>query len=331
MEQIELGKSGVKTTRLGFGAMSFSNFNGPVTREQAFAIMDHARDDGLRHIDTSNVYGMGESEDHIGAYLRDRNAYQDFDIASKVGIARSADPDNPFNNSKAYIEAELDKSLKRLGVDHIALYYIHRRDPRLEIEEVTETMAGLVKSGKIGGIGYSEIAPWSLRRAQAVHPIAAVQSEYSLSTRTPELGMVQACRDLGVTFVAFSPVGRSLLTDYPKTAADIANQNWLRSNPRFMAPNLDINVNAAAGFRQLAADMGTSAAALAIAWCMAQGDHILPIPGTRHVSNFKELIEGANLKLSTADLAAIDAALPMGWVTGDRYSDAQWVGPERYA
>jgi aryl-alcohol dehydrogenase-like predicted oxidoreductase len=164
-----------------------------------------------------------------------------------------------------------------------------------------------------------------------VHPVAALQSEYSLSTRTPELGILQTCADLGTTFVAFSPVGRSLLTDAPHGHEAVQSMPFLTKNPRFMEPNLSMNIKVAAPFRALAAQMGLTAAGLAISWCLAKGDHILPIPGTRNLDHFKALVAGANYGLSAEELAAVEAALPMGWINGDRYSEAQWAGPERYA
>jgi len=195
---------------------------------------------------------------------------------------------------------------------------------------VTQTLAGFIKKGKIGGFGYSEIAPSSLRRAQAVHPVMAVQSEYSLSVRSPELGLVQATRELGSAMVAFSPVGRSLLTDSPHNLEKAQSLPFMAQNPRFQEPNLSANIRETKAFRELAAEMGTSAAALAIAWLLHQGDHVIPIPGTRSVKHFKELCAGAHLELDAGALAAIDKALPVGWAHGDRYSVAQWNGPEKY-
>ena len=253
--------SGATTSRLGIGAMSFSNFYGEVSREEVFAILDAARDLGVSHIDTASVYGMGGSERHIGAYLAENpQARSFFHIASKGGITDRKDPNRLFNNEAAYLTEQLDNSLERLGVECIDLYYIHRRDPSVPIEEVTETLAGFIKLGKIGGFGYSEISPTSLRAAHAVHPVAALQSEYSLSTRTPELGILQTCADLGTTFVAFSPVGRSLLTDAPHGREAVQSMPFLANNPRFMEPNLSMNIKAAAGFRALAAQMGLTAA-----------------------------------------------------------------------
>ena len=200
----------------------------------------------------------------------------------------------------------------------------------MPIEEATEALAGLVKKGKTKSIGFSEIAPSSLRRAHAVHKVAAVQSEYSLSTRYPELGLVQTCAELGVALVAFSPVGRGLLTDRPPSAEKVAEMSFLRTNPRFMAPNLEFNLAYTAKLQALAAEMGVAAATLANAWLLAQGAHVIPIPGTRSTLHLSEAIAAASLELSAGDLARIEEVMPVGWAHGDRYNAAQWNGPERY-
>ena len=217
-----------------------------------------------------------------------------------------------------------------LGVDCVDLFYAHRRDPRLTPEETAANLGRLVEKGKTCAIGLSEVSPSTLRRAMKVFPVAAVQSEYSLSTRAPDLGLVQACAELGVAMVAFSPVGRSLLTDNPIPKERIPDLAFLSENPRFLEPNLSENLAITDGLRALAREMGTSAAALANAWLLTRGDHVIPIPGTRSVAHLKECVAGAELSLSQDDLAKIEAALPVGWAHGDRYSEAQSIGPERY-
>ena len=243
---------------------------------------------------------------------------------------RDAKGNRIFDNSVTHLETELEKSLTRMGVEQVDLFYVHRRDSDLPIEEVTENLAHLVRSGKTRAIGFSEIAPSNLRRAAAVHPIAAVQSEYSLSTRSPELGLVQTCAELGTALVAFSPLGRSLLTDNPLSRDAISDLPFLAGNPRFTEPNLSANLDLTDRFRKLAAEMQTPAAALAIAWLLHQGDHVIPIPGTRSVAQFREQAAGMDLTLSPDDLNRIAQVLPVGWAHGDRYSQDQWVGPERY-
>lgn len=332
MQSRQLGRDGPIIHQIGFGAMSFSDFYGATNEPESHSILDMALEAGVTHIDTSNVYGMGRSETVIGSYLKANPQARDhFSIATKGGITRNPNgPGNIFNNSLEHLQTELDNSLKRLGVEAVDLYYLHRRDANVPIEEVTETLAALVKSGKAKAIGFSEIAPSTLRRAHAVHPVAAVQSEYSLSTRSPELGLLQTCAELGVAMVAFSPVGRSMLTDAPISIEAVQDLPFLKNNPRFITPNYDANLAATASFRALAADMGLSAAGLAIAWVLAQGDHVIPIPGTRSVAHFAELLQAANCVLTSDDLQAIEATLPIGWAHGDRYSVSQWIGPEKY-
>lgn len=332
MKKRTLGQAGQLVHPIGIGGMSFSNFYGATNEAESHAVLAAAMDAGVDHLDTANIYGMGTSETVIGTYFKANPAAVDhFTIATKGSIARNPDgPGNVFDNSKEHLTAELDGSLKRLGVDAVDLYYVHRRDPAVPIEEVTETLASLVQSGKTKAIGYSEISPTSLRKAHAVHPVAAVQSEYSLSTRSPEMGLVQTCAELGTSLVAFSPLGRSLLTDAPLSLEAVQDLGFLVNNPRFMDPNYSANIAAVRPFAELAADMGMTAAGLAIAWVMAQGEHVLPIPGTRSVAHFKEYLAAAERDLTADEVKAIEAILPIGWAHGDRYSVGQWVGPEKY-
>ena len=329
MKTRKLGQNGPTVSAVGYGAMSFTDFYGATDDVSSAKVLDACFDLGITHLDTSNAYGMGRSENVIGTWLKAHNGENPFTIATKVGITR--DPDQRFNNSAEHLTTSLDGSLKRLGVEAIDLYYVHRRDTRFEIEEVTETMASFVKAGKVKAIGYSEIAPSSLRRAHAVHPIAAVQSEYSLSTRAPELGLIQTCNDIGASLVAFSPVGRALLTDRPHSLESVKDMPFLVNNPRFMEPNLSANIEITAKFRELAADMGVPAASLAIAWVLHQGQDIHAIPGTRKIEHLHELVTGGTMDLSDEDVARIESILPVGWAHGDRYSLAQWAGPERYS
>lgn len=331
MEMRSLGVDGPEVGAIGYGAMSFSDMYGPTHETESHAILDACRDLGVTHLDTANVYGMGKSENAIGTYLAaNPGARDEFVIATKASITRDADGKRIFDNSAEHLEAELDMSLKRLGVDCVDLFYAHRRDPRIVPEETAGNLGRLVEKGKTRAIGLSEVAPSTLRRAMKAFPVAAVQSEYSLSTRYPDLGLVQTCEELGVAMVAFSPVGRSLLTDNPIPRERIPSLPFLAENPRFMEPNLTENLNLTVGFRSLAAEMGTSAAALANAWLLARGPHVIPIPGTRSVDHLRECVSGAGLKLSASDVERVEALLPPGWAHGDRYSEAQWIGPERY-
>ncbi|WP_299640225.1 aldo/keto reductase [uncultured Ruegeria sp.] len=331
MKTRKLGANGPEIGAIGYGAMSFSDMYGPTNEKASHAILNACRDLGVTHLDTANVYGMGKSEKAIGSFLKaNPSAREEFVIATKATITRDADGNRVFDNSAEHLEAELDKSLQRLGLDCVDLFYAHRRDPRLTPEETAANLGRLVEKGKTKAIGLSEVAPTTLRRAMQTFPIAAVQSEYSLSTRFPDLGLVQTCAELGVAMVAFSPVGRSLLTDNPIPRERIASLPFLAGNPRFMEPNLSENLRITDGFRKLAAEMETSAAGLANAWLLTRGPHVIPIPGTRSVDHFRECIAGAELDLTDADLERIEEVLPVGWSHGDRYSVEQWIGPERY-
>ena len=331
MKQRKLGAQGPEVGCIGYGAMSFSDMYGPTNEAESHAILDSCRDLGVTLLDSANIYGMGKSENAIGSYLSaNPGARDEFVISTKATITRDADGNRCFDDSAEHLEAELDKSLQRLGVECVDLFYAHRRDLRFTPEETAANLGRLVEKGKTRAIGLSEVAPSTLRRAMTAFPVAAVQSEYSLSTRFPDLGLVQACAELGVAFVAFSPVGRSLLTDNPIPKARIPQLPFLAGNPRFMEPNLSENLRITDKFRALAAQMGTSAAALANAWLLTRGDHVIPIPGTRSVKHLGECVAGADLTLTPEDLERIETVLPVGWAHGDRYSDEQWIGPERY-
>ena len=332
MEQRKLGRNGPSISAIGFGAMSFSNFYGLVVEKEAHAILDRCLEAGITHIDTADIYGNGFSEDCIGSYLKSASAEvkAHFSIATKAGIYRSPEGERAHRNDKEYLTQQLDASLRKMGLEAVDCFYVHRRDPATPIEDVTEILAGFIKAGKIKGFGFSEIAPSSLRRAHSVHPVMAVQSEYSLSVRSPELGLVQTCAELGTAFVAFSPVARSLLTDKPHDLEKLKSIPFLVNNPRFMEPNLSANVALTEPFRALAKDCGLTAAGLAIAWLLHQSDHIIPIPGTRYVSHLNEAIAGAGFTMTEEVAREIDRILPIGWAHGDRYSEHQWFGPERY-
>ena len=334
MQQRQLGPAGPRVSAVGIGAMSFAGFYGPASEEESHAVLAAALDLGIDHIDTANVYGMGLSERVVGSFLARQGKAKDgcFRLATKAGIRRAPETGKRgFDNSPEHLAAELDASLKRLGVEAVELFYVHRRDQTIPIEEVAGTLAGFVAAGKIHCFGFSEIAPSSLRRAALEHPVAAVQSEYSLQTRAPELGLVQSCEALGSSLVAFSPVGRGLLTDRPPSAAAIAGSDFLSGNPRFNEANYPANLKITEGYRKLAREFGTTAAALSIAWLLHRSPALIAIPGTRSADHLKELAAGAALTLSEADLDRIEQTLPAGWAHGDRYSDAQWIGPERYS
>ncbi len=316
-------------SEVGLGCMSFAGMYGPTSEEEAHRTLAAALELGVDFLDTSNVYGMGVSESMIGSFIR--GDAEKFTIATKGAICR--DPETgkrSFNNRADHLRTELEGSLRRLGVDHVALYYIHRRDPEVEIEAVMETLLTFKAEGKIGGIGFSEIAPASLRRACAVGPVDAVQSEYSLWTRYPDLGMIQSCAELDVAFVPFSPVGRGIFGSVPPDPAQFGKGDFRQGNPRFTEPNFSYNLKKVEKFRALAGDLGISPIGLSIAWCLARGPHLIPIPGTRTAEHLAECAEGSGFAMTDAVMARIDAVLPVGWAHGDRYTHEQWIGPERY-
>ena len=332
MKFTQLGKDGPEISQFGIGAMSFAGIYGNSTVEEAHAVLDACAEAGVSHIDTAAAYGDGRSEEIIGAWLKDRpGARQATTIATKAAFAKDSQPNKRrISNAPDFMEEMLDRSLQLLGIEAVDLFYAHRLEQERPVEEVAGEMGELVKKGKAKAIGFSEIAPSTLRRAVTAYPVAAVQSEYSLSTRFPDLGLRQACAEVGAALVAFSPVGRAYLTDTPFGRDKLSEIAWLKTNPRFQEPNYTANIRITDGFRALARDMGEPAAALAIAWCIAQGDHVIPIPGTKSVAHLAELVRGAEIDLSDEDLAAIERVLPVGWAHGDRYSEAQWKGPEKY-
>ena len=326
MKQRQLGTTGPTVGAVGLGCMSFAGFYGPTTEAESHACLDAAQDAGVDFLDTSDIYGMGRAETVIGTYLKAKK--HAFKIATKGGI--QVTPTRGFNNAEPYLRTALEGSLKRLGVDYVDLYYVHRREADRPIEEVTETLAKFVKEGKIGGIGFSEIAPASLRRAHAIHPVAAVQSEYSLWTRYPELGLIQTCAELGVTFVPFSPLARGMFgEDFPNPTA-LPDKDFRKGSPRFSEPNFSANCALIKPFKTFAHSRGWSTPAAAIAWVLDQGNHLIPIPGTRTAAHLNEWANAADITFTDADRAKINRLLPVGFAHGDRYTDRQWIGPERY-
>lgn len=329
MEQRRLGKDGPLVGAVGLGCMSFAGAYGSTDIVTAHRTLARCLDLGVTHLDTALIYGNGRSEEMIGAFLKDNPAARDrFVIATKGGIRVA--PQRGVDNSAAYLRECLESSLKRLGVDHVALYYIHRRDPSVLIEDVMETLARFKEEGKIGGIGFSEIAPSSLERAAAVHPVMAVQSEYSLWTRQPELGMIQACERLDAAFVAFSPLARGVIGRNRFDPAVLADGDFRKPMPRLSNDNYPRNETYFARFREYAAGKGMSPATLAIAWTMARGGHIVPIPGTRFAEHLDEDAAAADMNLSQAELAEIEAILPAGFAHGARYPDSMTNSVENY-
>jgi len=325
----QLGKDGPVVGAIGLGCWSFAGAYGPTDEAESHATLARALDLGVDFLDTANVYGNGISEKTIGSFIKDHP--DRFKIATKGGIHRPpGTTTRTFDNSPEHLREALEQSLRNLGVECVDLYYIHRREADRPIEDVVETLARFKAEGKIKGIGFSEIAPSSLRRAHAVHPVTAVQSEYSLSTRLPEMGMIETCRELGVGFVPFSPLGRGLFAPEAPDPATFGDLDFRKKNPRFIPPSYACNLAAVAPFKACAADLGVTSSQLAIAWVLHQGDHLIPIPGTRSAAHLEDLAAAASLKLSDDDLAEIGRLLPRGFAHGDRYSEAQLAGAERY-
>lgn len=326
MQQRRLGKNGPMVGSVALGCMSFAGFYGATTETEAHETLAAALDLGVTHLDTARIYGDGLSEEIIGSFLRNNPAR--FSIATKGGIRTQ--PTRGFDNSPEFLRECLEGSLKRLGVDHVDLFYIHRRDQTIPIEDVMETLVRFKEEGKIGGIGFSEIAPSSLERAAAVHPVMAVQSEYSLWTRQPELGMIQACKRVGAAFVPFSPLARGMFGEKTPDPAAFAGRDIRIGNPRFVEPNFSANVAAIDRFKQFARERGWQPAALALRWVLDQGDHLIPIPGTRTRAHLAIDASADAIRLSEEDHAEIERLLPAGFAHGSRYSDTQAIGVEVY-
>jgi aryl-alcohol dehydrogenase-like predicted oxidoreductase len=329
MKKRRLLQSGKMVSEIGLGCMSFGGSYGSTDEAEAHATLGAALDLGIDFLDTANIYGLGISESVIGTFLKGDSSK--FTIATKAGIWRDKEQGNRgFNNKPDHLRSELEGSLKRLGLDHVDLFYVHRRDRGIEIEEVMQTLLALKAEGKIGGIGFSEISPASLRRAAAVGPVDVVQSEYSLWSRLPELGMLQTCKELGVTLVAYSPLARGMLSDVTPDPTRFLENDFRKNSPRFLEPNFSLNVPYSHAFKDYAQDIGTTATALALAWCLARAEHIIPIPGTRSPDHLADCAAASALTVTPDMLAEIDRILPVGWAHGDRYSHAQWAGPEGY-
>ena len=327
MKTRKLGIDGHEVSAIGLGCMSFTGFFGSTNKAESFECLDLASDQGITFLDTAEMYGKGLSEELIGEYQQSRG--HRFSIATKGGIVIGGKR-GENDNSEPALRRALEGSLKRLKVEQVELYYIHRRDWSIEIEDVAETLAKFKSEGKIGGFGFSEIAPSSLRRAHAVHPVTAVQNEYSLWTRYPELGMLQTCAELGVAFVPFSPLARAMLTDTFPDPTGFSDTDIRKNMPRFIEPNFSTNCKIISGFRNFARSRGWSTTEAALAWILDQEEHLIPIPGTRSAAHLKEWAGADEIKLTDEDRAEIERILPVGFAHGDRYSDEQIVGVERY-
>ncbi|RYZ22877.1 MAG: aldo/keto reductase [Chitinophagaceae bacterium] len=322
MRTRQLGNTTLYASRLGLGCMGMSEFYGSTNDEESAAVIQKAYDRGITFFDTADAYGPHTNEELVGRAIKPFR--QNIVLATKFGILR--DPEDPQKRGLCgrpeYVRSSVEGSLKRLGVEVIDLYYLHRVDPDTPIEDTVGEMARLREEGKIRAIGLSEVSADTLRRAHAVHPITALQSEYSLWTRDPEDGPLEACRELGVSLVAYSPLGRGFLTGQFKSFDDFAPDDYRRHSPRFQGDNFNKNLELVRIIEGLALEKGCTAAQLALAWVLAQGDDIFPIPGTKRLHYLEENVGAMDVTFTPEELAAIDALAPKGVAAGARYPEA---------
>ena len=322
MKTRKLGRSGPEVSAIGLGCMGMAAFYGqPSDEAQATSVIHRALDLGVTFFDTAEMYGPHVNEIQVGKALADRRdrAF----VATKFGIGYNADRTAlTVDGSPANVRRAIEGSLKRLGMDHVDLYYLHRVDPNTPIEETVGAMAELVKEGKVRFLGLSEAAPETLRRGHATHPITALQTEYSLWSREPEDGLLDLCEELGIGFVPYSPLGRGFLSGEIRSIDDLAPDDFRRSNPRFTGDNFQKNLDLVEAVKSIAADRGVTAAQLALAWVLAQGEHLVPIPGTRRIRTLEENVAATEIDLSAEDLALIEAVFPKGAASGHRYAEA---------
>jgi aryl-alcohol dehydrogenase-like predicted oxidoreductase len=319
-----LGSDGLVVSALGLGCMGMSEFYGPADEAEAIRTIDRALELGVTFLDTADMYGPFTNERLLGRAVAGRR--DEVVLATKFGNERREDGSwVGINGRPEYVLRACDASLERLGVDHVDLYYQHRVDPATPIEETVGAMAELVRAGKVRHLGLSEAAPATIRRAHAVHPITALQTELSLWSRDPEVEILDTVRELGIGFVAYSPLGRGFLSGRLRTAAGLADDDFRRDHPRFQEGNIDRNLELLGRVEALAAEKGCSPSQLALAWVLAQGDDIVPIPGTTKVAHLEANVAALELDLSEDDLRRLDEAAPVGATAGDRYKDMSRV------
>jgi aryl-alcohol dehydrogenase-like predicted oxidoreductase len=319
MRKKALGSEGLQASELGLGCMGMSEFYGPRNDEESLRTLNRALELGISFWDTADAYGPFLNEELVGKALKGRR--DQVTLATKFGILR--DPADPtkrgISGKPGYVKSACEASLKRLGIEQIDLYYLHRVDPNTPIEETVGAMGELVKEGKIRGIGLSEVNANTLRKAHDSFPVSALQSEYSLWSREPEEDILETCRELGIAFVAYSPLGRGFLTGQIKKPEDLAADDYRRFSPRFQGENFTKNLELVSKIVELAAEKGCTPSQLALAWVFSRGEHVFPIPGTKRIRFLEENAGALQVQLSAEDLSVIDQAAPKGAAVGLRY------------
>jgi len=329
MEARQLGRSGLRVSAQGLGCMGMSEFYGAGDEGESIATIHRALELGIDFLDTADMYGPYKNEELVGRAIRDRR--ERVVLATKFGIVRDASSAmvRGISGKPAYVRQACEGSLRRLGVDHIDLYYQHRVDPTVPIEDTVGAMAELVKQGKVRYLGLSEAGVETLRRASKVHPISALQSEYSLWSRDPEDGVLAACRELGIGLVAYSPLGRGFLTGQIRRFEDLAADDYRRHSPRFQGENFAKNLELVRRVEAIAREKGCTPGQLALAWVLARGADIVPIPGTKRRIHLEENAAAMAVKLGTADLERLDQVAPRGVAAGERYPAAMMASVNR--
>ena len=319
MDRRKLGTQGLEVSELGLGCMGMSEFYGTTDEGEAIATIHRALELGIDFLDTADMYGRGTNEELVGKAIADRR--DKVVLATKFGNVRNDDGSREVRGDAEYVRQACDASLRRLGLDNVDLYYQHRVDFRVPIEETVGAMAELVEAGKVRYLGLSEASPETIRRAHAVHPISALQSEYSLWTRDPEDGVLDTCRELGIGFVAYSPLGRGFLTGQIRSADDLDEGDFRRGNPRFRGDNFQRNLDLVERVAEIADEKGRTPGQIALAWVLSRGDDVVPIPGTKRRRYLEENAEAADVELTDEELERIEQAFPKGAASGERYPD----------
>jgi aryl-alcohol dehydrogenase-like predicted oxidoreductase len=331
MKTRQLGTTGVRIPAIGLGCMGLSSVYGQADDPSSIALIHRAIDIGVTFLDTADIYGAGGNEELVGRAIKDRR--DRVVLATKFGNRiRGSWADGQgydIDGSPKYVRQAAEASLRRLGVETIDLYYQHRVDPRTPIEETVGAMAELVREGKVRWLGLSEAAPETIRRAHAVHPISALQTEYSLWSREPEHELLALTEELGITFVAYSPLGRGFLTGALKSPDDLAPNDWRRLNPRFQGENFEKNLELVEELEAMAWDKGTTPAQLALAWLLTRGGHIVPIPGSRRIERLEENAAAADIALTENELHRLELIAPVGAAAGARYPESMMAALDR--